>query len=120
VTGLGGVDTDLADYIRQADRLIRGAYPGVSLKVTSGFRSQAYQDALRARWDAGDRAGLVTRPALKSRHTEGRAVDLVYCVHGVPIPVASTPLSAFQWLGELLGQVGIRWSGASDPVHYEI
>ena len=44
--------------------------------ITSGYRSQAYQDSLRRRWDAGDRTGLTSKPALKSKHTDGLAVDV--------------------------------------------
>lgn len=120
MTGLGGVDPTLAGYIRQANQIIRRDYPGVSLKVTSGYRSASYQADLRARWDAGDRRGLVTRPALYSRHTEGRAVDLVYAVGGVAIPASGTPIEAFMWLADVLRPVGVKWGGQQDRVHFEI
>lgn len=38
-------------------------------RVTSGWRDPAYQKALRARWDAGDRVGLRARPAVDSLHS---------------------------------------------------
>lgn len=42
---------------------------GLNPVVQSGWRDPAYQKALRARWDRGDRAGLRARPAATSEHT---------------------------------------------------
>lgn len=118
--GLGGVNPILAGYIRQAQAIVRRDYPGVALKVTSGYRSAAYQANLRARWDAGDRRGLVARPANDSRHSTGHAVDLVFTVGGRAIPASATPIEAFMWLADLLWPVGIAWGGQRDPVHFEM
>lgn len=118
--GLSGVDPTLAGYIREANQIVREDYPGVALKVTSGYRSPTHQADLRARWDAGDRRGLVTRPAVNSRHSEGRAVDVVFTVGGVAIPASGTPIEAFMWLADLLKPVGVRWGGQQDRVHFEI
>jgi len=57
---------------------------GLNPRVTSGFRDPAKQKAMRARWDAGDRAGLRARPAADSLHNHtdwlgrpaARAVDM--------------------------------------------
>lgn len=43
---------------------------GLNPSITSIFRDPEYQDQLRARWDAGDRAGLRARPAENSKHSE--------------------------------------------------
>lgn len=43
---------------------------GLAPRVTRGWTDPARQAALRARWDAGDRAGLRVRPAAVSKHTE--------------------------------------------------
>jgi D-alanyl-D-alanine dipeptidase len=120
VIGLNGVDPTLAGYVRQAAAIVKRDYPGVSLKVTSGYRSPAYQASLRARWDSGDRGGLVTRPAIDSKHSSGRAVDLVFAIGGRAIPASATPIEAFQWLADLFAPVGVRWGGQRDRVHFEI
>lgn len=44
--------------------------------ITSGFRSLDRQGELLDRWESGDRAGLISRPACRSWHTVGRAWDV--------------------------------------------
>jgi len=46
------------------------------LVVSSDFRSKSKQAEMRARWDRGDRKGLACRPAAKSAHSGGFAVDM--------------------------------------------
>lgn len=77
-------------------------------KITSGKRSKARQKELQRRWDRGDRAGLVARPADNSAHTEGEAFDV----------------SADSWTLQVMGAwapyAGLRWGGAfADPVHFD-
>lgn len=81
---------------------------GLAPRITSGYRSQAYQDALRARWDKGDRAGLVVRPANVSTHTSGRAIDIT----------TTNPELAAQIARALNIQAGYYFA-TSDPVHYQ-
>ena len=50
--------------------------------IISGYRSPARQRKLLARWNAGDRAGLVARPAERSWHTVRRAIDVESDVFG--------------------------------------
>lgn len=50
--------------------------------IVSGYRSPAEQAALRRRWERGDRAGIVARPACQSWHTVGRAIDVESDVTG--------------------------------------
>jgi len=78
------------------------------LPITSGRRSASHQRDLRARWDRGDRRGLVARPALNSAHVRGEAFD-----------VARGP--ALTKMGQLAHYAGVRW-GASfrDPVHFDL
>jgi hypothetical protein len=89
-----------------------GEHYGVrSPDITSGRRSAAYQAELRARWDRGDRRGLVARPALTSAHTEGRAFDLAASSRDLQI------------LGSLAPYAGLRWGGTfsePDPVHFDL
>src|SRR5689334_10061128 len=50
---------------------------GLEPQITSGRRSLAHQLELQRRWDAGDRAGLASRPATNSKHLVGQALDIV-------------------------------------------
>lgn len=79
---------------------------GLNPRITSGHRSQAKQDAMRAAWDRGDRAGLKYRPAEKSRHTSGVAMDIV----------TSNPKQAADIARALGMKTGIDYG---DDVHFE-
>ena len=81
---------------------------GHRVRVTSARRSADYQRQLRERWDAGDRVGLVTRPAEASLHEQGRAVDLT--IDG--------NLKALRELGQWAEAKGYGWGGDADPVHF--
>lgn len=120
---LRGVHRGLQRAYQQARRHIRRNYPGFDLRVVSGFRSQAHQAQLRARWDRGDRRGLVYRPARVSRHSTGRAIDVGWIIDGRPVPVAGIPLSAWSYLGALMERQGVTWGGRWRPPdlpHFEI
>jgi len=120
---LRGVKGRLRSAFKAARAHIQKNYPGVDIKVTSGYRSAAYQRRLRARWDRGDRRGLVYRPALVSRHTEGRAIDVGWVINGRPVPVAGIPLSAWSYLAALMERQGVTWGGRWSPPdlpHFEI
>lgn len=121
--GLAGVDPELASYIEQAAAIVAEAAPGVALTVVSGYRSQSHQSDLRARWDRGDRGGIVVRPALSSRHTQGRAVDVQFAYRGQLVPVRDTPRDYWTFLDDLLRPVGVRWGGrfrSPDLNHFEL
>ncbi|MYF46750.1 MAG: M15 family metallopeptidase [Rhodobacteraceae bacterium] len=79
--------------------------------VTSGYRSPARQKALQARWDANDRTGLVVRPATRSWHMQGLAVDV------------STRSQSFNLFRQLMESIPyVRWGGRfkkADPVHFD-
>lgn len=78
--------------------------------ITSGKRDAKRQAELRARWDRGDRRGLVVRPAANSHHTRGEAFDLTGGPH-------------LATLGELAPYAGLRWGGTfrdTDPVHFDL
>ena len=77
--------------------------------IVSGRRSERQQAVMRARWDRGDRAGLVARPAKDSKHTTGEAFDLT----GGP---------ELYRLGQLAAHAGLLWGGNftdPDPVHFQ-
>lgn len=56
----------------------------LSPRITSGWRDPAKQEAMRKRWDRGDRSGLRARPAIDSLHSAtgwggkpaARAIDI--------------------------------------------
>lgn len=90
---------------------------GFSIRVTSAYRDPAFQAALRARWDAGDRAGLVARPALRSAHSDGLAVDLVASGE---VPGRQPALVQLGLWAQTKGYV---WGGTFtryDPVHFAV
>lgn len=79
-------------------------------KILSGRRSSAHQLSLRAKWEAGDRRGLVVRPALRSKHLTGEAFDVE---RGPALHV---------W-GAWIQSLGGRWGGTfrvRDPVHFDL
>ena len=114
--GLSGVNPVLSSYIRQADRIIARSVPGLRLKVTSGYRSEAQQAQLRAQWAMGDRSGFTSEPAVVSAHSSGRAVDLAFVWQGRPIGVRDMPPGWFEALGSLLEPVGVYRVGLN---HFE-
>jgi uncharacterized protein YcbK (DUF882 family) len=92
---------------------------GYYFEIVSGVRSNAEQAELRRRWDSGDRAGLIARPALNSAHVLGRAVDLnLRHENGQRWTARETP-ELFESLGLALRPYGVRWY-ASDLNHYEV
>ncbi|MDE0555749.1 MAG: D-alanyl-D-alanine carboxypeptidase family protein [Candidatus Poribacteria bacterium] len=83
---------------------------GEAVRITSGYRSPVRQSQLQARWDAGDRRGLVARPADASWHMQGLAVDV------------STRSPYFEWFRYGMQYLGNRWGGEFrkyDPVHFD-
>jgi hypothetical protein len=123
VGGLDGVRSDLAEYIRELAQIVEAENPGVTLRVVSGFRSAEYQARLREKWDRGDRAGLLVRPAANSRHSSGLAVDLAFSWESYPIAVRDTPRQYFHYLADILAPVGVIWGGTfstPDVNHFEI
>ncbi len=117
VQGLGGVRAELAGYIRQAAKIVAQTAPGVTLRITSGYRSPKDQERLRRMWMAGDRQSLTSEPALNSRHTSGRAVDLGFAWRGRAVSVTQTPGEYFDFIEQLLAPVGVRRLGRN---HFEI
>jgi hypothetical protein len=80
--------------------------------IVSGYRSPERQRVLRQRWDRGDRTGIVARPACRSWHTIGRAIDVQN----------NRP----QWLdvyGYYMRALGARWGkdfNNPDPNHFDL
>lgn len=68
--GRGWAADDCAASIFRID-----AQLGRPLQITQAGRTVAENNAMIARWDAGNRAGLVTRPSTTSHHLTGEAID---------------------------------------------
>lgn len=79
--------------------------------IVSGGREPSKQRRMLARWQRGDRSGLVAKPACSSWHLVGRAWDV------------ERHVQAFAWYRWLLeSYFPIRWGGrfsARDPVHFD-
>lgn len=106
-----GLDSRLAYLVG----LLQGLFVTYGLdpvRITSGYRSPERQSRLQNRWDAGDRDGLVVRPASRSWHMQGLAVDV------------STRSSNFELFRENMESFsGVRWGGRfrnPDPVHFDL
>lgn len=93
-------------------------FAGLNPRITSGHRPRARQAALRARWDAGDREGLVVRPAdpARSWHCQegpggeprSRAIDM---------PCDDNELAAR--IGRALGLRAGFFFRVRDPGHFD-
>lgn len=93
---------------------------GLDPRITSLYRDPAHQQALRAAWDRGERAGLRTRPAdpRTSAHTQddflgrpaARGIDIVTRDDAAAARVARS-------LGEM--RAGYYFT-SPDPGHYDV
>lgn len=102
------MQVDLQEWSSKA---VRSGLPDPLGFVTSGFRSQERQNELIAAWERGDREGLTARPARRSKHTSGEAVDLS----------SQAPLER---LAGIWVSMGNRWGGhffpMKDPNHFDL
>lgn len=121
--GRSGVNRKLLRIVDAARAYVEREAPGWSLSITSGYRSQAAQARLVARWNRGSRSGLTSRPAASSAHSRGLAVDLAFAFRGRSVPVSATPRAAFAQLAALMAPYGVRWGGewaSPSPNHFEL
>ena len=105
-----GLDPEFAKYPAAAQTWIQQT-GGHAVLITSGYRSPKRQYQLQQKWDAGNRKGLVTRPATYSWHMQRRAIDV------------STRGLDFNRFRDAMVQWGCRWGGnfkAYDPVHFDL
>lgn len=82
---------------------------GVTLLVTSAYRTSAEQAALQPAF------GVKAKPG-RSTHEHGRGIDLNVLVDGERVP----PRKQQKVIGEAMADAGFRHLGPSDPVHYSI
>lgn len=98
---MAGLNPTLAAIKRNLPSVARSM--GFQARVTSGYRSRAAQTKLYNRYLAGLQPYPVAVPGT-SDHEKGLALDVV-----------STDTEK---LVSLLTEVGLRWAGPSDPVHF--
>ncbi len=84
---------------------------GHDVQVAETVRSQARQDALFAQ--GRETPGPVVTWTKNSKHTEGRAVDLV-------LDNGAADVDAYAALQRIAGEEGLRTLGARDPGHLEL
>lgn len=90
---------------------------GLGPTITSGYRDSSKQKSLRDAWDAGNRQGLIRRPAETSLHSriDGR---------GSPSALAvDITTSDNTYGGKIAKFLNLGWGGdyqgsGYDPVHY--
>lgn len=87
----------------------KGLPEGVTLLVTSAFRTREEQATLTPTF------GLKARPGT-STHEHGRGIDLNVLVNGERI----SPREQQDVIGESMAKAGFQYLGAADPVHYSI
>ena len=95
-----------------------GEYPG----ITSGYRSPKRQLELINRWDAGNRTGLVAKPAQRSWHMQGMAIDVVRYRTNRTRPISILSRMSFDKFRQYMEQFGVTWGGRftpADPVHFQ-
>ena len=86
---------------------------GLDVKVAETYRSQSRQNALFAQ--GRETAGPVVTWTQNSKHTEGRAVDLVM-TGGSSADIAA----GYKTLQRIANEEGLRTLGAKDPGHLEL
>jgi uncharacterized protein YcbK (DUF882 family) len=84
---------------------------GQDVKVAETYRSQGRQDALYAQ--GRETPGQVVTWTHNSKHTQGRAVDLV-------LDSAPSGFDAYKTLQRIAQEEGLRTLGAKDPGHLEL
>lgn len=106
-----GLDYRLA-FIVGAVQAALQTYDYDAVTITSGYRSPIRQKELQAQWDSGNRTGLAARPATRSWHMQGLAVD---------VSTRSQNFNLFRQIMETIP--GIRWGGRFkkvDRVHFDL
>ena len=84
---------------------------GQDVKVAETYRSQGRQDALYAQ--GRETPGQVVTWTRNSKHTQGRAVDLV-------LDAGPSGFDAYKTLQRIAQEEGLRTLGAKDPGHLEL
>lgn len=110
-----GMDSVVA--VRAALLYLALHFAGLQPRITSGFRDPVKQRAMRAAWDAGNRAGLRARPADpdKSDHCKTGILGRP-AARGIDIVSRDEHLAAK--IGQALGWTPGLYFTPADPGHY--
>jgi len=85
------------------------SYYGLAPQIISGFRDPSKQAALRAQWDAGNRAGLQVRPSADSLHSR---TDSGRTPAAMAIDISNSNVTQAGAIAEWLG---LGWGGRFSP-----
>src|SRR5581483_89734 len=110
VQSVGALDPELQTKLARVMQRMRDE-TGHDVKVAETYRSQTRQDALFAQ--GRDTPGQVVTWTHNSKHTQGRAVDLL-------LDDGAAPMDAYATLQRIAGEEGLRTLGARDPGHLEL
>lgn len=107
-----GIDPDWGIGAAHAYATALMAYEGYGFParpdITSGRRSVQRQRELIERWDAGQRAGFIGKPASCSKHTVGAAIDV------------QTNVAGFERYRQIMRALGARDGAAfNDLGHFD-
>lgn len=108
--GMDGMVSELRDRLQRVMERMREEH-GVQVSVVETYRPQARQDALHAQGRSAP--GQVVTWTRNSRHTQGRAVDVM--VNG-----GYTDARAFATLQQVAREEGLHTLGMRDPGHLEL
>lgn len=97
------------DVKRRLQRAAKALPEGVTLLITSAYRTTEEQQALTPTF------GLKARPGT-STHEDGRGIDLNVLVDGERVP----PREQQEYIGKAMAKAGFAYLGAADPVHYSV
>ena len=110
VQSVSALDPELQAKLARVMTRVRDE-TGHDVQVAETLRSQARQDALFAQ--GRETPGPVVTWTHNSKHTQGRAVDLV-------LDNGTAGLDAYSALQRIAGEEGLRTLGARDPGHLEL
>ncbi len=107
---LDTIAPELRERVERVVERMRDEF-GITVDVTEGYRTQARQDLLHAQ--GRSRPGPVVTWTRNSRHTQGRAVDVM--VNG-----GYSDTGAFATLQRIAREEGLHTLGMRDPGHLEL
>ena len=107
---VGDLDPALQEKIARVMQRVQDE-TGSDVQVAETYRTQSRQNALFAQ--GRDTAGPVVTWTKNSKHTQGRAVDLL-------LDGGAAGTDAYQTLQRIASEEGLRTLGAKDPGHIEL
>lgn len=97
------------DVKRRLQKAAKALPEGITLLITSAYRTTAEQKAVTPTF------GVKAKPGT-STHEDGRGIDLNVLVDGERVP----PREQQEYIGSAMAEAGFAYLGAADPVHYSV